>query len=494
MNAAAWLWRRCTARTPPPIVETDTVYPLHRQDDQAFYRQMNLVWLLRFEDVLDVDKLRLALAKLLERDGWRKIGGRLRINSKGKMEVHVPEKFTDERPAFRWTHQIFDMPLDEHPVGARLPKAGDHPYVQLVDNEFQEIETTSDQALTPEALSHLDEPQCSFLVTSFTDQTIMALTWPHTLTSVMGLSYFMQAWSLMLAGREDEIPPFDGAEEDVMDNLGDENQEKTEPFALQDRLLQGFSLARFMLRAVWDIARRPLVQSKLVFLPASFVSHLLQQARDDLKASSEGEELPFVSEGDVLTAWTMSVLPAIYGNRPYMVMNVADLRGRVPGLFKPGHAYVQNTLTQTLTIFSAEDVKSLGLGRRALRVRQSIVEQTTPAQCAAYARLTRKISIPLFGEASGTLGSMTNWGKAKFFDIIDFAPAVVKAGVSGDRRRAEPGKIAYQHAHVLKRAVEVRNCFFLTGKDRQGSYWLDGVLHPDFWAALEKELQKFTPP
>lgn len=80
MNAAAWLWRRCTARTPPPIVETDTVYPLHRQDDQAFYRQMNLVWLLRFEDVLDVDKLRLALAKLLERDGWRKIGGRLRIN------------------------------------------------------------------------------------------------------------------------------------------------------------------------------------------------------------------------------------------------------------------------------------------------------------------------------------------------------------------------------------------------------------------------------
>ncbi|KAM0530012.1 hypothetical protein ACHAPS_000651 [Verticillium nonalfalfae] len=454
MNPAAWLWRRFMARTPPPIVDTDTVYPLHRQDDQAYYRQLNIVWLLRFEDVLDVDKLRQALAKLLERDGWRKIGGRLRINSQGKMEVHVPEKFTDERPAFRWTHQTFDMPLNEHPAGARLPKSGNRPYVQLVDNEFQNIETTSDQALTPEALSHLEEPQCSFLVTSFTDQTIVTLTWPHTLTSVMGLSSLMEAWSLMVAGREDEILPFGGAEEDFMDKLGGEDQDETEPFALQDRLLQGLSLVRFVLGVVWDIVRRPLTQTKLVFLPASFVSDLLQQARDDLKASSEGKELPFVSEGDVLTAWTLSVLPEVYGNRPYTVLNAADLQGRVPGLFKPGHAYVQNTLMLTCTMFSAEDAKSLDLGRRALRVRQSIVQQTTPAQCAAFARLSRKHSIPLFGEASGTMGTMTNWGKAKFFDVIDFAPAVVKAGVSGGRRQAEPGKIAYQHTHMLKSAFE----------------------------------------
>ena len=37
-------------------------------------------WVMRFNDILDADKLRSSLARLLEIGDWRKLGGRLRQN------------------------------------------------------------------------------------------------------------------------------------------------------------------------------------------------------------------------------------------------------------------------------------------------------------------------------------------------------------------------------------------------------------------------------
>ena len=52
------------------------VYPLHLQDDVAMSKAV-FSWLMRFNDVLDGDKLRNSLLRLLERGDWRKLGGRL---------------------------------------------------------------------------------------------------------------------------------------------------------------------------------------------------------------------------------------------------------------------------------------------------------------------------------------------------------------------------------------------------------------------------------
>jgi hypothetical protein len=67
------------ARTPPPLVESDDVYPVHMLDDTKTLRDIVVAWTLRFNDVLDADKLYVSLSRLLAIGDWRKLGGRLRL-------------------------------------------------------------------------------------------------------------------------------------------------------------------------------------------------------------------------------------------------------------------------------------------------------------------------------------------------------------------------------------------------------------------------------
>lgn len=61
-------------------VPTDEVISPFFFDDTPLYRNAVSCWKLRFNNVLDGDKLHAALARLLEMEGWRKLGGRFRLN------------------------------------------------------------------------------------------------------------------------------------------------------------------------------------------------------------------------------------------------------------------------------------------------------------------------------------------------------------------------------------------------------------------------------
>lgn len=62
---------------PSNASEGDT-YPLHCLDGlKVNYKFVS--WTMRFNDVLDVEKLHNALSRLLEIGDWRKLGGRLRF-------------------------------------------------------------------------------------------------------------------------------------------------------------------------------------------------------------------------------------------------------------------------------------------------------------------------------------------------------------------------------------------------------------------------------
>jgi hypothetical protein len=64
----------------PERVATDTVVPLFSRDDTRTNKQIMLEFTMKFDDVMDAEKLSGALWKLLERPGWRKLGARLRRN------------------------------------------------------------------------------------------------------------------------------------------------------------------------------------------------------------------------------------------------------------------------------------------------------------------------------------------------------------------------------------------------------------------------------
>lgn len=67
-------------QTQPATVPTDLIIPFHYWDDIPTTRSLCLDYTFRFDDVLDAEKIRAALDRLLEIGDWRKLGARLRRN------------------------------------------------------------------------------------------------------------------------------------------------------------------------------------------------------------------------------------------------------------------------------------------------------------------------------------------------------------------------------------------------------------------------------
>lgn len=63
----------------------DHVYPVHLQD--VNFRKLIMVCTLRYDHVLDTDKISHSLTRLLEKGDWRKLGGRLRHNVSISLQV-----------------------------------------------------------------------------------------------------------------------------------------------------------------------------------------------------------------------------------------------------------------------------------------------------------------------------------------------------------------------------------------------------------------------
>lgn len=127
---------------------TDQVIPFHALDDGYVNRHVVMEASYRFDDVLDVDRLRLALHRLMQRDGWKKLGARIRQNASSQSGIHfsplhladrlqkqkkleyiLPCEYDEKRPPFLWLHEKFEKTIAEHPKASRLPRASHTPKI-----------------------------------------------------------------------------------------------------------------------------------------------------------------------------------------------------------------------------------------------------------------------------------------------------------------------------------------------------------------------------
>ncbi|KAK4096587.1 hypothetical protein N658DRAFT_435809 [Parathielavia hyrcaniae] len=511
MNALWRLLGASPARSQPPRVESDEVYPLHMLDDTKTLRGIVVTWTLRFNDVLDAEKLHASLSRLLEIGGWRKVGGRLRLGADGELELHVPRPFSPERPAVSYSHQALAVNIEDHPIAKKIPRATHGPSVQAVPAECFRSFAAPDGA--PETLDDFlcrDVPQLSLYITSFNDATLVGLSWPHTLMDVMGQQALLRAWSLMLADREAEVPPVLGAREDALCAAADSPAEEghDEPFRLGQQRLTGLAMLLFGLRFAWDLLWNPVVETRAIFLPKGAAAELQRQVQDDLAAEMEhqggGGEKPFVSEGDVLTAWaTRAVASSLPQPRPVTVLHALNARFRLPSLLEHTQAgsgvYVQNMAVAACTFLSSH-VATGPLGPIALANRRHLAEQSTKGQVLACIRELRQQpkteSDPsmVCGAADAVLVPFTNWTRAAIFQAADFAPTVVRPGETAAERANPPGTIAFHHAGSMRQSPGARNVFVMLGKDHDGNCWMTGLLLPRTWAKIEEELKSMRAP
>jgi hypothetical protein len=290
-----------------------------------------------------------------------------------------------------------------------------------------------------------------------------------------------------------------GAREDPMCTAVDAAVEKEE-FKLGQKRLKGLGMLVFGMLFAWDLLWNRVVEERTIFLPKRVVAELRRQAQTDLAGDPGTGEKPFISEGDVLTAWAIrAVASSLPQPRPVSALHAINARFRLPSLIHASGVYVQNMAVAAFTFLSAETANG-PLGPIALENRSQLIEQATEGQMLAFLHDLRQESksgsdpAVVCGEPDALLLPFTNWTRADFFKIIDFSPAAVRAGETGESRTNPPGTLVFHHAQSLRPSVMVRNVVVVLGKDRENNYWLTATLPLAAWSKVEEDITSRTCP
>ncbi|KAK5993545.1 O-acetyltransferase PaAT-2 [Cladobotryum mycophilum] len=498
----AWIQRLLWPQPAPPTLhESDIIYPTHFLDDLPGARDLIMTWTMRFNDVLDPDMLHTSLAKLLEVGDWRKLGGRLRRQD-GKLQLHVPNPFTKERPALFYTHEAFGINIDEHPLGKQMPKATTNPSLQPNVELFRPFSARPDSPVNVEEYFTQDLPQLSLHVVSFTDATLVSIVWPHILLDAMGLRDLVIAWSLVLNGREAEIPPVLGVRDDLAYKVADPSK-GGEAFNLTSRRLGGLAFFGFVFNLLWDVFFGAPMEPRVIFLPKKTVDRLQQRVKDDLGTlevkAGDGGMRPHISKGDVLVAWMVRMLASSLPKpRPITSMSAVDLRSRVSGLCEPEALYIQNMMIATSMPLTSSEASAASLGEIALRHRQSLIHGATSAQLTSVLQIMRQDKDAgrdptiLVGESNTLLTTFSNWTKAKFSKIVDFSKAVVQTGDGSPDRINPPGTMIYHYPALMKRFAHFRNLVNIMGTDHEDNYWMYAYMSARTWSKIEQSMRELS--
>lgn len=350
-----------------------------------------------------------------------------------KLEVHIPKAFSEERPAVNYSYTSFNIAIDEHAVAASYPNLGQHdlPSMMIPGANIWDLGLPSTTPRGTEDYLNSDSPLLTLHITSLTDATLVSLCWPHVAADAKGLTELAKAWSLVLAGRETEVQPMLSIRDDPMATAG-RDQRFQEKHWQEHLLLTGFWLYVCLLRYLIDMLWWPKMESSGVFISKRAVQKLKAAAAENLP-----EPKPFISDGDVISAWACSMAASVLpptSNRTVSILNAFDLRKRAPSLFPAREGdgcYIQNAVFPITTLVPARVLCSReGLGLAALEVRRTIGNDSQEAQVHALARLNRRAIVdnglvPIFGDTSVFMINLSNWTKVGVFHNVDFGPAVL---------------------------------------------------------------------
>lgn len=438
------------------------------------------------------------------------------MQNKDKLEYHVPDHFTRERPAINFSHESFDISITQHPQGSELPSPASSPNFSHPMHGYRSFLIPEKTPIELRQWLSSDLAPICFHAISFIDATIVTLTWPHALFDMMGLRCVLTAWVAVLDGREQDVPEFWGYDFDPMRNLGSlEHGPNSREYpdknnVLQGRILSGWGLFRFALGYFWDLFVHREEEMRVVVLPAPFVRSLREEALNDVSSvspanivmdtSDDTQKRPFLSNGDILCAWWMrqivSSQPWIASAKPTKtihIMNILEMRDILintdPRLISKGASFVGNCITPIHSFFSLSELLSQPLGLIAARIRSDLVTQSTRPQVEAAVHLTKATlartgNPPLYGDADMIICPFSNWTKCSLFET-DFSAAIIMEGKC-DRAIGRPTCIL---GDATLRGFSARNSANVTGMDALGNWWIGSTLRTETWMNIRRAME-----
>ncbi|KAM0230076.1 hypothetical protein ACHAP5_011465 [Fusarium lateritium] len=473
----------------------DMVYPTHMMDNVSVVKSLVMAWTIRFNDVLDADKLHQALSDLLEIGDWKKLGGRLRVgnNSRGALEIHVPSTFTKDRPAVSFSHVPYGIEIEEHNQAGLLPKAALRPSIYPAMAHELAIPPGAPKSLKD--FTSRDVPMLSLHIVSFQDATLVTISWPHVLFDAVGFSHLIEAWSSVLAGRKERVPALIGARDDVLYDIGDLSQAGPQYTSSEGRTLSGLALVWFIVRFIWTILASPTVESHVVCIPKNAVERLHRRALDDIQGDNYGTKHPWVSPSDAILAWLSR---AVFGHASHSISMTTpiDARTRLSHLRDTEGVYVQNMILGSFVSLSPTVLQGT-LGNQSLSSRQGMLSQMEETNLVGILQLFRKrwdsgkSRAPIFAAPGSVILTTNSRLKVDLFTKANFSPAVLQADNS-QARNNPLGTPVYHYAATINPSIVFRNFVNVHTRDPEGNYWLTGFFTPRQWSKIEINLEDLS--
>ncbi|OAA60171.1 alpha/beta hydrolase fold-3 [Cordyceps fumosorosea ARSEF 2679] len=481
--------------TPPasPDPAPFDIYPVHMLDNHKSARNIMMQWIFRVDAQLDADKVRAALALVLETGDWCKLAGRLHYTKAGTLEIRVPHTFTDQEPPFTYTHRDRTAEaFDDDELRRALPSGLPRIYPQTAEANAAIFTTDTPRTLQEHIKRGL--PQLALAVTTFRDATLLELAWPHTVMDATGQRELLAAWSLALAGRAGEVRPLAGAGEDVARRVaGEECAEDGPPDVRRGRELVGLGKVLFFGRYLWRLATSGRADWRIFHLPRAVIRRWRDGGVAELPRDPDTGRAPFVSDGDLLCAWLVTLVAA--GRSPqtrYVVAGSVNYRGRVPAL-RDG-VYVQNLLglyfasIPAATVVSGSDdaAAAVVVARIALAHRREVALQTSEAQVLHQLRRRRadadagrdQGAVPVYCAPDEVVVMCNNLSGLRIGAAADFGPAVVPVpGGTGS------GRVVSHHYLSSDDGNRPTPYFVCLDQDKDG-YWIRGNAAPETWEEI----------
>lgn len=213
-------------------------------------------------------------------------------------------------------------------------------------------------------------------------------------------------------------------------------------------------------------------------------------ARLRKEVDDHATDMTYLNDNQLLTAWLLRLACSSLkdSNRPIGITSAVDLRGfHLHGL-RPGTVYLQNLLAYTWINTTAKSLLCSPLGAAAALLRKSTKQQLTLPQMRAAAHLThdavaRTGTPDFFTGKDGFLVSVSSLAKARYWEAVDFSPAILKAGKRGDH----VGKPSWQSS-TPRSGMKPSCLVVIQGSDLKGNWFAQMVLSQHAWDLVEHEL------
>lgn len=216
----------------------------------------------------------------------------------GTLEYHIPTELSEDRELVTKIFVSHDITINEDPVACYLPKPSTKPAIVGNVDDFKSLYLGPDSPIKLEDYLYTDRSIAGLRVVSFHDATVVVLSWLHAAFDITAKRALLEAWILMMEGREDEIPTPYSHQEDPLSELGKYVLEEPK---LGDRRLSTFAMVGWGLSNIPDYFQRQ--ETRVVCLPAGFVEELRATALEQLTATGDDGGNQLLSENDVLAAW-----------------------------------------------------------------------------------------------------------------------------------------------------------------------------------------------